>query len=470
MALNLFWSIFIFDLLLGICFSKDSKSPIRDCSSDVLSCVELSRDHPSEYVDPDLYDDCCWKVFCFRGLSKSIIFLWVNPVLKVKFNETLPNKFMTVRGGTVMEVEDKRGSYNLMYTVLHWLRLAVQRDVEEIPFAAFNQSCIGVYSNVGFKAELFIKNLEPWYLATLGFGIVLFLSAESWSRNVKLHYGCGMGLGVMASILVLLFMMNRMFPQSLKKLGYLLMAIGCSTSLYLWTYITNNIFDSSAHIFVKYWQWILGYVAVSAIISFAVCYRYGPVTEPRTLNIIKWFLQFIALVFIFFGTQILEASVALIVVLITLYNLPPGLFNNRFTRYIRYKIFKPKIRLLTEEEYQQQGLEETKKALEELRSFCQSPECKPWKTISRLRSPNRFADFVEGNSWHVTDDELLEYDSGPDVLLRGDDDDSDQEIPVQRPNNPPDSTEGGEIIDSTDEEDPTPEETSDQSIDGPPLS
>lgn len=57
--------------------------------------------------------------------------------------------------------------------------------------------------------------------------------------------------------------------------------------------------------------------------------------------------------------------------------------------FYRYKIFKPKIRLLTEEEYQQQGLEETKKALEELRSFCQSPECKPWKTISRLRSPNR---------------------------------------------------------------------------------
>lgn len=87
---------------------------------------------------------------------------------------------------------------------------------------------------------------------------------------------------------------------------------------------------------------------------------------------------------------------------------------------------------------------------------------------------------MEGNSWHVTDDELLEYDSGSDVLPRGDDDDSDQEIavqrasdqeiPVQRANNPPDSTDGGEIIDSTDEEDPAPEETSDHSIDGPPLS
>ena len=29
----------------------------------------------------------------------------------------------------------------------------------------------------------------------------------------------------------------------------------------------------------------------------------------------------------------------------------------------------------------------------------------------------RFASFVEGNSWHVTDDELLEYDSGPDPVV-----------------------------------------------------
>ena len=26
----------------------------------------------------------------------------------------------------------------------------------------------------------------------------------------------------------------------------------------------------------------------------------------------------------------------------------------------------------------------------------------------------RFAEFVEGDSWHVTNEELLEYDSGPD--------------------------------------------------------
>lgn len=46
-------------------------------------------------------------------------------------------------------------------------------------------------------------------------------------------------------------------------------------------------------------------------------------------------------------------------------------------------------RLLTEEEYRIQGEVETRKALEELREFCNSPDCSAWKTISRIQSPKR---------------------------------------------------------------------------------
>ncbi|XP_048730582.2 nuclear envelope integral membrane protein 1-like isoform X2 [Ostrea edulis] len=408
--------------------------------------------------------------------------------MKIKFNSTHPpSLFKTLRGGTVEEVKGQQGSYHPLYDMLQTLRLVVQRDVEEVKFAPFNQSCIGVESNVAFKTDFLVKNLEPWLLTSLGFGIILFLSAGNWSRNVKLHYGFGMGVGVIASILVVAFVMNRFFPQSLKKVGYILMAIGLSLYSSFCTYIVRNVLDSSSSIFMDYWQWIVGYICVSALISFAVCYRYGPVTEPRTLYLIKWGLQLIALGFIYNGTQIREASVAIIVTLITLYNLPAELFNNRLTRFIRYKIFKPKIKLLTEEEYQEQGHEETKKALEELRSFCQSPECNAWKTISRLKIPGRFADFVEGKSWHVTDDELLEYDIGPDVTPVMDED-SDQETPNVRniqnnesmeylqnntgyvQNNPPDSSQGDGPEISSEEEDESQGETSDRSIDGPPLS
>ena len=57
----------------------------------------------------------------------------------------------------------------------------------------------------------------------------------------------------------------------------------------------------------------------------------------------------------------------------------------------RRRRFPPKIRLLTEEEYQQQATEETKKALDELRNFCRSPDCHAWKTMSRLNSPARYS-------------------------------------------------------------------------------
>ncbi|NXK87287.1 NEMP1 protein, partial [Formicarius rufipectus] len=75
-------------------------------------------------------------------------------------------------------------------------------------------------------------------------------------------------------------------------------------------------------------------------------------------------------------------------------------------------------RLLTEEEYRLQGEVETRKALEELRSFCQSPDFSAWTTVSRIQSPKRFAEFVGGAS-HVTPNEVSvhEREFGLDSLF-----------------------------------------------------
>lgn len=48
---------------------------------------------------------------------------------------------------------------------------------------------------------------------------------------------------------------------------------------------------------------------------------------------------------------------------------------------------KPKPRILSEEEYIQQAIVETPKALEELRKYCKSPNCDSWKVVSKLRDP-----------------------------------------------------------------------------------
>jgi hypothetical protein len=79
--------------------------------------------------------------------------------MKIKFNSTQPpGLFRTVRGGSVEEVKGQQDSYNPMYSIFQRLRLVVQRDVEEVKFAPFNQSCIGIESDVKFKADFLVKS------------------------------------------------------------------------------------------------------------------------------------------------------------------------------------------------------------------------------------------------------------------------------------------------------------------------
>lgn len=56
--------------------------------------------------------------------------------------------------------------------------------------------------------------------------------------------------------------------------------------------------------------------------SFIIVYRWGPITETRTLNLVRWILQALGLILIYQGTQIAEASVAIILLVITVYLSP----------------------------------------------------------------------------------------------------------------------------------------------------
>lgn len=125
-------------------------------------------------------------------------------------------------------------------------------------------------------------------------------------------------------------------------------------------------------------------------------------------------------------------------------------FFDKFIRNdanFRLRQFPPKARLLSSEEFHAQSVLETTKALEELKAFCNSPESKPWRMMTRLKDPqrfvadinsgamfdqqqflrNRFASFIEGDS-HLMDDEILDYETTQierDDDLNTDDEDDD---------------------------------------------
>ncbi|XP_077074625.1 nuclear envelope integral membrane protein 1 isoform X2 [Siphateles boraxobius] len=230
-------------------------------------------------------------------------------------------------------------------------------------------------------------------------GVLLFFFADILSRSQVFYYSAGMSTGMIASLIIVIFIISRFLPK--KSPFYVLVMGGWSFSLY----IIQLVFRNLQIILKDHWHLAIGYVIVVGFISFAVCYRYGPLVEERSINILSWTLQIFGLLLVYAGIQVQQVALAIMIAAFCSKNL-----EYPFTKaFMLYQKLKPKKleprRLLTEEEYQRQSEVETQKALEELRKYCGSPEFNTWKTVSRIQSPKRFADFIEGSP-HLLSNEV----------------------------------------------------------------
>ncbi|XP_076118883.1 nuclear envelope integral membrane protein 2 [Alosa pseudoharengus] len=236
-------------------------------------------------------------------------------------------------------------------------------------------------------------------------GLLLFYLAGSICRSSVFYYTTGVTLGIISILLLLLFVMKNFIP----KKGVFLAFFGASTGVsYLgfqkvmvaWEDITKN-----------YWREMLGYLAVTGLISFALCYKRGPITCERTLTLMTWCVQIAAMTMLWAGISYPPAAYTLMGALISLKLLPVvttiligvcrliwnllcsflGLFRRRR---------RPVTRFLTEEEYREQGEVHTRASLEQLRESCRTPGFPAWDTVLKLSNPQRFADFLRSGA-HV---------------------------------------------------------------------
>ncbi|KAL4623704.1 nuclear envelope integral membrane protein 1 [Arapaima gigas] len=233
-------------------------------------------------------------------------------------------------------------------------------------------------------------------------GLLLFFFADTLSRSQVFYYSAGMSTGMIASLIILIFIIARLLPK--RSPFYVLIVGGWSFSFYLIQLVFRNL----QLILKEHWHYALGYTAVVGFVSFAVCYRYGPLVDERSINILSWVLQLFGLLLVYAGIQVQQVAFAVIIAAFCSKHLeyPVRLV---FAAYSKLRPnwcrkLKPR-RLLTEEEYQKQGEVETQRALEELRQYCSSPDVNAWKMVSRLQSPKRFADFIEGSP-HLMSNEV----------------------------------------------------------------
>lgn len=266
----------------------------------------------------------------------------------------------------------------------------------------FNQSCIGIDATIPFRVQMNLIRVDFWRVLLLGIGLFVFFSAPSLSENPLFYYLSVVMVGISASFLIVVYLVSKLIPRKPMMYGAMLGGWGLSF------YFGQMVYENIRVILVTHQMYVFWYVFISGVLSFVICYRMGPPKNERSINLIKWGLQTAAMLCIFYSSNFQEATVGINILIALIYHFPVQYIAKGKTYWKRR--FPPKPRLLTEEEFHEQGVRETAKALAELRQHCSSPEAKPWRTMLKLRDPARFASFIEGDS-HIEDDEILDYET-----------------------------------------------------------
>ncbi|KAK2586000.1 hypothetical protein KPH14_010570 [Odynerus spinipes] len=339
------------------------------------------------------------QIFCHRAKSKYLLHIWKTIMMNL---DTNIDTYDLYDGKTPQEVFDKHEDnqrswkFNFFGTKKHKL----------LKINPFETICIGVstydYNESRYSISITQTRVDVWKVLMSMIGIILFWSAKRLSHNPLFYYLCGICLGVTASLIILVYFASKLVPRG--KVMYLMIATGWTMSFYL----AQMLWENAQLIILQYREYVMWYILVTSLISFVICYRFGPVTNTRTKHIIQWFLQGLGLMLIYYSSYFYEASFLSCLVLVLLYNFPVVILH-KGKKYWKNR-FPERRKLLTEDQFRKEAIVETKKALQNLQEYCSSPECNPWKTVLRLKNPIRFAKFMEGDS-HLSDDELKEHDA-----------------------------------------------------------
>ncbi|XP_034510755.1 nuclear envelope integral membrane protein 2 isoform X2 [Ailuropoda melanoleuca] len=233
-------------------------------------------------------------------------------------------------------------------------------------------------------------------------GIFLFFYAKTLSQSPIFYYSSGTVLGVLMTLVFVLLLVKRFIPKY-STFGALM--VGC---WFASVYVVCQLMEDLKWLWHENRIYILGYVLMVGFLSFAVCYKHGPLVDERSVNLLTWTLRLLALLLIYCGVTVPQCSYAAMILVLSSRSLRYPLKALSYMTWKMKKWFtseKLVVKYLTEDEYREQADMETSSALEELRCACRRPDFPAWLVVSRLQAPNKFADFVLGGS-HLSPEEI----------------------------------------------------------------
>uniref|UniRef100_A0A182NUR4 Nuclear envelope integral membrane protein 1 n=1 Tax=Anopheles dirus TaxID=7168 RepID=A0A182NUR4_9DIPT len=347
-------------------------------------------------------------VYCYPGQEETLLNAFCTVSIRMHCDHDNYNQYP---GSSPAEVKKHYKAEQSLFS----FNVFASRKRRQVELEPFNQSCVGVVSSGKYDIEVLLNRFDLWRVGLLVFGVLLFCIALPMSQNPLFYYTGGILIGLTSFALALVYMFSKLMPYRPLMVGVM---VGGWT---LGFYGMQMMYENLRLIFVLYQHYVFWYLAVVGSISFFVCYRLGPPKDQRSKRVIQWTLQLIALTMVFFCSYQRTLATGFVLVVIVVYYHAAPLAVLRWVRNRFRRRYPGRRRLLTVEEFEEQGRVETDRALKDLREYCRSPECKQWTTMMRLRDPVRFASFVEG-SQHVLDDECFEYDNVHSSLSNNDSD------------------------------------------------
>ena len=207
---------------------------------------------------------------------------------------------------------------------------------KEFKVSPFEDACVGVQTKDGYTLSLQWRHVNYGMVCFTMAGLAMFLMAPKLCRNTFFHYTTGISIGLLMSIVILTYLLQRRFKQSL----FSWVGFAYSLSIYL---MTRTWFNIKEYLTEQYFHFVVGYVTIAGLVSFALIYRMGPPSDQRTLNLITWGMQLVALVMIYLSSYHQQASIALIILTVSWAAIPARLKSGVNTE-IRKRFFKPKVR------------------------------------------------------------------------------------------------------------------------------
>lgn len=101
-------------------------------------------------------------------------------------------------------------------------------------------------------------------------------------------------------------------------LGLGILAGGYTVIVSFFYWCMRNVFELSK----THWQYVILYIVGAGLITFAVLYRMGPVTNTRTFDLIQWGIQLVALVLLYFSNELMEIRVLTVVAALMCWFIP----------------------------------------------------------------------------------------------------------------------------------------------------